>query len=135
MPLMPPLFANRWLTALPPIWLVGAGALASLLVAAAVYGLLTVIRQRAAAELRVALRDGFLGPLGWLLVVYAAVAVAFTPLVPVGQMVRSLARMTAANDASLSVQVPGGGSRSRSRSTCGPRSCSRSNSSPMHRCS
>jgi hypothetical protein len=106
---MTPLFANRWLTALPPIWLVGAGALVALLVAAAVYGLLTVIHRRSAAELRVALRDGFLGPLGWLLVVYAAVAVAFTPLVPVGQMVRSLVRMTAANDASLSVQVPGGG--------------------------
>jgi ABC-type transport system involved in multi-copper enzyme maturation permease subunit len=106
---MTPLFANRWLTALPPIWLVGAGAVVALLAAAAVYGLITVIRPRAAAELRVALRDGFLGPLGWLLVVYAAVAVAFTPLVPVGQMVRSLMRMTAANDVSLSVPVPGGG--------------------------
>jgi hypothetical protein len=106
---MTPLFANRWLTALPPIWLVGAGAFVALVVAAAVYGLLTLVRPRAAAELRVALRDGFLGPLGWLLLVYAAVAVAFTPVVPVGQMIRSLVRMTAANDASLAVPVPADG--------------------------
>jgi hypothetical protein len=39
---MAPLFTNRWLTALPPIWLVGAGAFVALLGAAAVYGLLTV---------------------------------------------------------------------------------------------
>jgi ABC-type transport system involved in multi-copper enzyme maturation permease subunit len=57
----------------------------------------------------VALRDGFLGPLGWLLVVYATVAIAFTPLVPVGQMVRSLVRMTSADDATVSVPVPAGG--------------------------
>jgi len=106
---MTPLFANRWLTALPPIWLVGTAALISLVVALAVYAILTVIRPQAAAELRVALRDGFLGPLGWLLVVYATVAIAFTPLVPVGQMVRSLARMTSANDATVSVPVPAGG--------------------------
>jgi ABC-type transport system involved in multi-copper enzyme maturation permease subunit len=106
---MTPLFANRWLTALPPIWLVGTAALISLVVALAVYAILTVIRPQSAAELRVALRDGFLGPLGWLLVVYATVAIAFTPLVPVGQMVRSLARMTSANDATVSVPVPAGG--------------------------
>ena len=106
---MAPLFANRWLTALPPIWLVGTGALVALLLALAVYAILTVVRPRAAAELRVALRDGFLGPLGWLLVVYAAVAVAFTPLVQVGQMARSLVRMTSADEASVSVSVPPGG--------------------------
>jgi ABC-type transport system involved in multi-copper enzyme maturation permease subunit len=106
---MTPLFANRWLTALPPIWLVGTAAFISLVVALAVYAILTVIRPQAAAELRVALRDGFLGPLGWLLVVYATVAIAFTPLVPVGQMVRSLVRMTSADDATVSVPVPAGG--------------------------
>jgi hypothetical protein len=105
---MTPLFANRLLPALPPIWLVGTGAALALLLALAVYGLLTVIRPRAAAELRVAMRDGFLGPVAWLLLIYAAAALALTPFVPVNQVVRSLTRMTAANDASRTITVPAG---------------------------
>jgi hypothetical protein len=105
---MIPLFANRWLVALPPIWLVGTGAALAILLALAVYGLLTIVRPRAAAELRVAMRDGFLGPVAWLLLIYAATAVAFTPFVPVNQVVRSLSRMTAVNEASRTVTVPPG---------------------------
>jgi ABC-type transport system involved in multi-copper enzyme maturation permease subunit len=114
---MTPLFANRWFVALPPIWLVGAGALATLVAAVACWGLLAVVRPRAAAELRVALRDGFLGPLGWLLGAAAAVCVALTlanlvtptPAVPIGGIWRSLVRMTSASDAALRVSVPPGG--------------------------
>jgi hypothetical protein len=105
---MVPLLANRWLVALPPIWLVGAGAMLAIALALAVYGLLTVIRPRAAAELRVAMRDGFLGPVAWLLLIYAATAVAFTPFVPVNQVVRSLARMTSVNEASRVQTVAAG---------------------------
>ena len=94
---MVPLLANRWLVALPPIWLVGTAALGVIVAALVLYALLTVVRPRAAAELRESLHDGFLGPLSWLLVAYAAAAVAFTPLVPFAQMGRSLARMTTAS--------------------------------------
>ncbi|MFM7042520.1 MAG: hypothetical protein ACKO35_10090 [Planctomycetaceae bacterium] len=103
---MTPLFANRWLVALPPIWLVGVGAALTLALAAAGYGLISLVRPRAAAELRVAMRDGFLGPLAWLLLVFAATAVAFTPLVPVTQVARSLARMTGGSEASTQVTIP-----------------------------
>ena len=44
-----PLFANRWLIALPPIWLVGMGALSASLVLVALWGLLRLIAPRAAA--------------------------------------------------------------------------------------
>ncbi|MFM9059937.1 MAG: ABC transporter permease [Planctomycetaceae bacterium] len=114
---MTPLFANRWLVALPPIWLVGAGALATLLAAVACWGLLALVRPRAAAELRASLRDGFLGPLAWLLFVASAVAVAITlvnlvspaPAVPVGGVVRSLVRLAAADGGGIRVTVPPGG--------------------------
>ena len=45
-----PLFANRWLIALPPIWLVGMGALSASLILVALWGLLRLIAPRAAAE-------------------------------------------------------------------------------------
>jgi len=114
---MMPLFANRWFVALPPIWLVGAGALATLVAAAACWGLLAVVRPRAAAELKASLRDGFLGPLAWLLVTAAATCVALslvnlvtpTPAVPIGGVLRSLTRMVSADEAERRVSVPPGG--------------------------
>ena len=114
---MTPLLANRWLVALPPIWLVGAGALATLVAAAACWGLLALIRPRAAAELRASLRDGFLGPLAWLLGSAAAICIALTlvnlvtptPAIPITAIARSLFRMTAAGDAAVRVTVPPGG--------------------------
>jgi hypothetical protein len=113
---MSPLLANRWLVALPPIWLVGAGALATLVAALACWGLLALVRPRAAAELRASLRDGFLGPLAWLLFVAAAVAIALTlvnlvtpgPAVPLGAIARSLERMATAGEAAVRVRVPPG---------------------------
>jgi ABC-type transport system involved in multi-copper enzyme maturation permease subunit len=59
--------------------------------------------------LRASLGDGFLGPLAWLLLVYAAAAVAFTPLVPIGQIARSLGRMTEADEVARTVPVPADG--------------------------
>jgi len=114
---MAPLLATRWFVALPPIWLVGAGALATLLAALACWGLLAVVRPRAAAELKASLRDGFLGPFAWLLGVAAAICLALSlvnlvtpvPAIPIGGIVRSLARMTTTNESSVRVEVPPGG--------------------------
>ena len=92
------LFANRWLIALPPIWLLGAGALLALAGILLVWSVLALVRPRAAAEARLSLNDGFAGPLAWLLLGLAAIAVAFTPLVPLGQIGRSLMRLAAADD-------------------------------------
>jgi ABC-type transport system involved in multi-copper enzyme maturation permease subunit len=107
---MIPLLANRWLVALPPIWMVGAGALISVVVLLAVWFLLAAVAPRLAAEARTSLRDGFAGPLAWLLLTLAGVALALTPLVPVEQVTRSLYRLVSANDGSLTVDVaPGAG--------------------------
>ncbi len=114
---MTPLLANRWLVALPPIWLVGAGALATLVAAVACWGLLAVVRPRAAAELRASLRDGFLGPLAWLLGTASAICLALTlinlvtptPAIPITGIARSLVRMTGGKDAEVRVTVPAGG--------------------------
>jgi hypothetical protein len=105
-----PLFAdaNRWLVALPPIWMVGAAAAATLAVALASYGLLRLLAPRLAAEARVSLGDGFLGPLAWLLLAYSAAAVAFTPLVPLDQVTRSLTRLWSQNDFQRNVVVEPG---------------------------
>jgi ABC-type transport system involved in multi-copper enzyme maturation permease subunit len=111
---MAPLFANRWLIPLPPIWMLGAAAAVALGVILAGYGLLRLAAPRAAAEARASLRDGFLGPLAWLLLTFSAVALAFTyplaamspsPLVEIG---RSLRRFVAAADGSLTVTVEPG---------------------------
>ncbi|MFM7184185.1 MAG: hypothetical protein ACKO4Z_05360 [Planctomycetota bacterium] len=102
--------ANRWMIALPPIWLIGTGAAATLLAALLGYALLRVVAPRLAAEARVSLGDGFLGPFGWLLVVATAVAVAVTPLVPLDQIARSLARLAAREDFRTTVTVPPGAS-------------------------
>ncbi len=96
--LITPLFANRWLTALPPLWLLGAGALVATLVIVACWGVLRLANPRLAAEARGSLGDGFLGPFAWLLLSLSAVAVAFTPLVPVNSLVRSLGRLATAGD-------------------------------------
>jgi len=105
---MTPLFANRWLVAVPPIWLLGVGALITLAVLALVWAILLVMSPRAAAEARTSLRDGFAGPMAWLLLTLAGVAVAFAPLVPMGQIWRSLVRLTSADRASVSTTVPAG---------------------------
>jgi ABC-type transport system involved in multi-copper enzyme maturation permease subunit len=101
-----PLFANRWLTALPPLWLLGAGALTASLVMLASWAVLRLVSPRLAAEARSSLNDGFLGPLAWLLMALSAVAVAFTPLVPVRSMARSLGRMVTAGEVTRSITVP-----------------------------
>ncbi len=108
---MPLLFANRWLIPLPPIWLLGVGAAVTLVAAVAVYGLLLLVAPRLAAEARTSLRDGFLGPLAWLLFGLSAVALACTPLVPVGQIGRSLVRLVAAGEHETASMVPPGAQR------------------------
>ena len=92
------LFANRWLIALPPIWLLGAGSLLALAGIVLAWATLALVRPRAAAEARLSLGDGFAGPLAWLLLGLAALAIAFTPLVPLGQIGRSLVRLAATDD-------------------------------------
>ena len=102
---MAPLFANRWLIALPPIWLVGMGALIAIAGILLAWALLAAVRPRAAAEAKLSLGDGFAGPLAWLLLGLAALAIAFTPLVPLGQIGRSLQRLVSANDFDRSITV------------------------------
>ena len=111
------LFTNRWLIALPPIWLLGVGGLVALATVLACYGLLRGVAPGVAAEARASLRDGFLGPLAWLLVAAAAAALAFTyPLArlatpsPLGQIARSLQRFVTADVGSRTIAVPPGAS-------------------------
>ncbi|MFM7290318.1 MAG: ABC transporter permease [Planctomycetia bacterium] len=107
---MTPLFANRWLVAIPPIWLLGTGALITVAVLALVWAVLSVVAPRAAAEARTSLRDGFAGPMAWLLLTLAGISLAFAPLVPLGQVWRSLVRLTSADRATASVSVAPGAS-------------------------
>ena len=100
-----PLFANRWFIALPPIWLVGMGALSATVILLALCGLLRLVAPRAAAEAQASLRDGFLGPLAWLMLAASAVAVALTPLVPVQSIGRSLGRMLAPNESAETLTI------------------------------
>lgn len=112
---MIPLFADdtsRWLVPLPPVWMLGVAALVTALLTLAAWGVLRVVSPRLAAEAKASLRDGFLGPLTWLAITFAAVAVAFTPMVgmplppdftladasAVAQVSRSLGRLTSANE-------------------------------------
>jgi len=108
---MIPLFASvdRWLLALPPIWLVGAGAGIAALAALLGFGVLRLVAPRLAAEARSAFGDGFLGPLTWLVLGYVAVALAFTPLVPLGQIGRSLWRLAVTDRFATAVEVPADG--------------------------
>jgi len=100
-----PLFANRWLISLPPIWLVGMGALVASLVLVALWGLLRMIAPRAAAEAKASLHDGFLGPLAWLLLAASGTAIALTPLVPVRSIGQSLSRLLTVNTSSTVVTI------------------------------
>jgi ABC-type transport system involved in multi-copper enzyme maturation permease subunit len=105
-PLLIPLFANRWLVALPPLWLVGMGGLlaAGLLVGS--WAALRAAHPRLAAEARASLQDGFLGPFAWLLLTLSGVALVFAPLVPLAAIGRSLARLTTAGAESRIIEVP-----------------------------
>ncbi|MBU6276941.1 MAG: hypothetical protein KGQ61_09900 [Planctomycetes bacterium] len=105
---MTPLLANRWLVALPPIWLVATGALLATLVILVAWGLLQLVRPRLAAEARTSLGDGFAGPMAWLLLALSAVAVALTPLVPVASIARSLGRYATMNAIERTVSIPAG---------------------------
>ena len=103
-----PLFANRWLIALPPIWLVGMGALSASLVLVALWGVLRIIAPRAAAEAKASLHDGFLGPLAWLLLAASGTAIALTPLVPVRGIGQSLSRLLTVSSSSTAVTIAAG---------------------------
>ena len=103
-----PLFANRWFIALPPIWLVGMGALSATVILLALWGLLRLVAPRAAAEAQASLRDGFLGPLAWLMLAASAVAIALTPLVPVQSIGRSLGRMLSPNESAETLTIAPG---------------------------
>ena len=105
---MVPLLANRWLIAIPPIWLVGSGALLAILTVIICLTLLAMIQPRAGAEARASLRDGFLGPLTWLTLIFSAIAVVSAPLVPLGQIGRSLGRMLSVSQAGQRVTVAPG---------------------------
>jgi len=102
---MTPLLANRWLIALPPIWLLGMGAIVAIAVILLAWGALLLLSPRAAAEARLSLRDGFAGPMAWLLLTLSALAVALTPLVPLDAIGRSLARLLAAQGAQQSIDI------------------------------
>ena len=102
---MTPLLANRWLIALPPIWLLGLGAIVAIAVILLAWGALLLLSPRAAAEARLSLRDGFAGPMAWLLLTLSALAVALTPLVPLDAIGRSLARLLAAQGAQQSIDI------------------------------
>ncbi len=102
---MTPLIANRWLIALPPIWLLGMGAIVAIVVILLAWGALLLLSPRAAAEARLSLHDGFAGPMAWLLLTLSALAVALTPLVPLDAIGRSLARLLAAQSAQQSIDI------------------------------
>ena len=105
-----PLFANRFFIALPPIWLVGMGALATLVILVVLWGILRGIAPRAASEAKASLRDGFLGPVAWLLLAASAIAIALTPLVPVEGIARSLTRMLSVSESSEVITIAPGSS-------------------------
>jgi hypothetical protein len=100
------LFANRALTALPPIWLLCAGCLIAAAIALLVWAVVKMVAPRAGNELRASLAEGFLGPMAWLLLGLSAVAVALTPLVPLEQMSRSLVRLVTAGEEATSLTIP-----------------------------
>lgn len=102
---MTPFLANRWLIALPPIWLLGMGAIVAIAVILLAWGALLLLSPRAAAEARLSLRDGFAGPMAWLLLTLSALAVALTPLVPLDAIGRSLARLLAAQGTQQSIDI------------------------------
>ncbi len=110
---MTPLLAADFSIALPPVWLVGAGALLGLLGILLLWGLMRVFAPRLAAEAASSLGDGFAGPLGWLLLALSACAVAFLPMMPValGQIGRSLSRMASTDAFQERISVPAGAER------------------------
>ena len=108
-----PLFANRWLIALPPIWLVGMGALLASLVLVVLWCILRLIAPRAAAEAKASLHDGFLGPLAWLLLAASGMAIALTPLIPVRGINQSLSRLLIVGNSSTVVTIAPGSEEER----------------------
>lgn len=116
--MLTPLLANRFVIALPPLWLLGMGALVAAIFAVGCYGLVVLCGRLAGAsssrvlrltnEARASLTDGFLGPLAWLLLAMAAVALAATPAVPVRAIGRSLARLWSSDRVVTTKAVPVG---------------------------
>ena len=81
------------------------GAIVAIAVILLAWGALLLLSPRAAAEARLSLRDGFAGPMAWLLLTLSALAVALTPLVPLDAIGRSLARLLAAQGAQQSIDI------------------------------
>lgn len=100
-----PIFANRWLTALPSLWLLGAGACVAIVSMIVIWGIMRACNPRLALEAKSSLQDGFLGPYVWLLVALSAVAIAFTPLVPLPSMSRSLVRLVTGGEVSKTITI------------------------------
>ena len=81
---------GTWLT---PPWLLGVGAAVGLLVLAIGYGVAILIGGRIANFVNDALREGFLRPVLILAAVLAAIALVSSPVVPVKDLFRSIARL------------------------------------------
>ena len=81
------------------------GAIVAIAVILLAWGALLLLSPRAAAEAKLSLRDGFAGPMAWLLLTLSALAVALTPLVPLDAIGRSLARLLAAQGAQQSIDI------------------------------
>lgn len=102
--------ATAWLT---PIWLIGAGCLAGLVVLAALYGVLRLLNKPAAATVAGTVHEGFLFPVLATASVFAGFAVLSLVLsaagvgyLPLDDLSRSLVRLPASKSFDKTFTVP-----------------------------
>src|SRR5690349_10665848 len=94
---------STWLT---PIWLIGVGAAGGLLVLLAIYGILAAVSRRAAAFIRMTVREGILFPLLLTVTVLAAFSVLVTPVVPYRSLLDAVSRLPVVGAVREEVTVP-----------------------------
>ena len=96
---------TTWLT---PLWLLGVGAAASLLVLGALYGLAALVAPGLAAFVRMSVREGILLPLLFLIVFLSGFALLATPVVPYRSLLGAVSRIPSVGDEHEVVTVPPG---------------------------
>ncbi len=102
-----PLWVTSWLT---PLWLIGVGALAALVVLGVLWGLLFLIRPAAAREVPLILAEGVLLPITWLVVGVAGFGLVGALLVQQPfSLLASVPRLPFSQARDLQVVVPPAG--------------------------
>ncbi len=94
---------STWLT---PLWLLGVGVTAGLVVLLLLYGVAAAVSRRFAAFIGMTVREGILLPLSVVVIFLSGLTLLATPLVPYRSLLSAVSRIPVVGDHEEDIEVP-----------------------------